>query len=186
MFLLTKFYPFNFDKLHGYTSKIFPKVIISSIIKENNSKENIIINFSKILNTIFHEQQKHYIKTIVHYNFFRFKLYNDLESDNKLNEESLQKFLQIVKKKKELTKVHKISKDEMEELTNSDGGDKLEIIQYGQKLQRLYIKAAINLLKIEVYQTDISNHLCNFIEDNIEQNYIINLDDEWEMKIFFI
>ena len=94
MLLLTKFYPFNFDILHEYTSMIFPKVIISSIIKENNSKENI---FSKILN-------------------------NDLESDNKLNEESLQKFLQIVKMKKELIKVKTISKDEMEELINSDGG----------------------------------------------------------------
>ena len=65
-----------------------------------------------------------------------------------------------------LIKCPKISKEELEEIIYSDGGDKLEIILYGQKLQRLFIKAAIKMFCIETYNANISDHLIDFINDN--------------------
>ena len=172
MFSNTSFFPLKCDQLHGYTCKIFTKVIISTILKDNKSLEHIIISISYILNTIFHEQAKHYIKSLIHYNSIRHKLITPLDSDNKLSDESFDKYLKIVKKKKELINVPRISKDEMREILFSDGGDKLEILLYGQKLERLFIKAALNMLCKKTYDMDITEHLENFINDNRETGLI--------------
>ena len=95
-----------------------------------------------------------------------------LESDNKLSDESFDKYLKIVKKKKELINVPRISKDEMREILFSDGGDKLEILLYGQKLERFFIKAALNMLSKKTYDMDITEHLENCINDNRETGLI--------------
>ena len=100
MFENTKFYPFEFDYLNGYTNKILPKIIISSIIKDGSTLEKIITSFTHILNTMFHEQMKHYIKTLILYNRLRLSLSVSLESENSLNGETLDKYIKIVKKKK--------------------------------------------------------------------------------------
>ena len=172
MFSNTEFYPFKIDQLHGYTCKIFSKVIISTILKDNSSLERIIISISFILNTILHEQAKHYIKTLIHYNSLRQNNITPLESDDKLKNESLDKYIKILKKKKELIECSKISKEEFEEILYSDGGDKLELFLYGQKLQRLFIKAALKMLCLETYNVDISEHLKDFINDNKSMKFI--------------
>ena len=100
MFENTKFYPFEFDYLNGYTNKILPKILISSIIKDGSNLEKIIINFTHILNTMFHEQMKHYIKMLIHYNSLRLSLSVSLESDKYLKDDTFEKYLKIVKKKK--------------------------------------------------------------------------------------
>ena len=100
MFELTKFYPFEFDYLHGYTNKILPKILISSIFKNAHCLEKMIINFVHIINTLFHEQLKHYIKGLIHYNSLRLNLSVSLESKKPLNEEVYEKYKKVVKKKK--------------------------------------------------------------------------------------
>ena len=106
-----------------------------------------------------------------------------LDSDNKLSNEYLDKYLKIVKKKKELINIPRISKDEMKEILFSDGGDKLEILLYGQKLQRLFINAALKILTKKTYSTDITDHLKNFINDN-RATGLIKYDECFEDEPF--
>ena len=73
----------------------------------------------------------------------------------------------------------------MEEIIYSDGGDKLEIILYGQKLQKLFIKAAIKMLDIEYYNMDISEHLTSFLNDN-KSFELIDIKEEQDKKSSFI
>ena len=185
MFSNTSFYPLKTDKLHGYTCKLFTKVLITSILKDNSCLEKIIISFNLIINTIFHEQLKHYIKALVHYNSLRLNHITPLESDDKLSQESLDKYLKIVKKKKELINYPKISNEEFEEIINSDGGDKMEIILYGQKLQKLYIKAAIKMLDLDYYNVDISDHLLSFLKDN-KSVELIDIKEEQKKNSSFL
>ena len=166
MFENTKFYPFEFDYLNGYTNKILPKIIISSIIKDGSTLEKIITSFTHILNTMFHEQMRHYIKTLIQYNGLRLSLSVSLESENSLKGETLDKYIKIVKKKKKLLNISKMSEDELREIKKSDGGDKMEILLYGQKLQHLFIGGAFNILDINSYNKSISEHLKEFLEQN--------------------
>ena len=73
----------------------------------------------------------------------------------------------------------------MEEIIYIDGGDKLEIILYGQKLQKLFIKAAIKMLDIEYYNVDISEHLTSFLNDN-KSFELIDIKEEQDKKSSFI
>ena len=168
MFENTFFYPFKTDQL-----------------QDNSGLEKIIISIYLIINTIFHEQMKHYIKALIHYNSLRLSHISPLESDDELTKESFDKYIKILKKKKELIKCPRISKEELEEIIYSDGGDKLEILLYGQKLKKLYIKAAIRMLDREYYNTSISEHLMNFINDN-KSTDLINLDQELGKNSSFI
>ena len=137
MFENTKFYPFEFDYLNGYTNKILPKIIISSIIKDGSTLEKIITSFTHILNTMFHEQMKHYIKTLIHYNRLRLSLSVSLESENSLNGETLDKYIKIVKKK-ELLNLSKISGDEVREINESNEGISLRLC-YMVKNYNIYL-----------------------------------------------
>lgn len=166
MFENTKFYPFEYDYLNGYTDKLIPKIIVNSIIKDCSSLEKIIINFAYVISTMFHEQMKHYIKMLIHYNSLRLNLDVSLESDEYLKDEEYEKYLKIVQKKKEIVNYLKISSDEITEIKKSDGGDKLEILLYGQKLQQLYINGALNIIDINSYNKNISEHLIEFLEKN--------------------
>ena len=166
MFEITKFYPFEFDNLQGYTNKILPRILISSIIKDCSNIEKIIISFAKMINTLFHEQIKHYIKMLIHYNSLRLNLSVSLESEKPLNDENFEKYFKVVQKKKEILNIINISKDEIREIKESDGGDKMEILLYGQKLQQLYISGALNILDINSYNKNIKDHLKDFLEQN--------------------
>lgn len=55
MFNVTKFYPFEFDYLHGNTNKILPRILISSIFKDISSLGKIITNFAYIINTFMNK-----------------------------------------------------------------------------------------------------------------------------------
>ena len=59
-----------------------------------------------------------------------------------------------------------MSEDELREIKKSDGGDKMEILLYGQKLQHLFIGGAFNILDINSYNKSISEHLKEFLEQN--------------------
>ena len=81
----TIFVPF-FDKtLDGYTQKLFGKVYISNNLfsKQYNKGDisEIIIKISLTLNTMIHEQLKHYLKALLFYNSFRYKINKRLNSD---------------------------------------------------------------------------------------------------------
>ena len=183
MFEITKFYPFELDNLYGYTNKILPRIIISSLFKDCSSIERIIGNFAYLLNTLFHEQMKHYIKALIYYNSLRLNLSFSLVSDKPLKEETFEKYYNIVKKKKELLDVFKVSNDEIREIKQSDGGDKLEILLYGQKLQHIYISAALYLLDIDSYNKSISEHLIEFLEINMQAKKMIELDEARMQKL---
>ena len=173
MFDNTKFCPFEFDYLNGFKSKLLPKILISSILKDNSNFEKIIISFTYLINTMFHEQMKHYIKMLLHYNSLRLSLSVSLESDNSLKDDIFEKYLKVVKKKKEILNYLKISEEELKEIKESDGGDKLEILLYGQKLQQLYVKGALYILDINSYKKSITEHLKEFLENNKPSDNIV-------------
>ena len=58
-------------------------------------------------------------------------------------------------------------------IKESDGGDKLEILLYGQKLQQLYVKGALYILDINSYKKSITEHLKEFLENNKPSDNIV-------------
>ena len=72
----------------------------------------------------------------------------------------------MLKKKKEYLNILNLSSEEIKELKESDWGDKLEIMLYGQKLEKLYINAAINMFDIKTYNKSISEHMKEFLDNN--------------------
>ena len=180
MFNNTKFYPFEFDYLTGFTSKLIPEILISSILKDYSNFEKIIISISYLINTVFHEQMKHYIKMLLHFNSLRLSLSVSLESDKPLNDDLFEKYLKVVKKKKEILNYLEINEKELKEIKESDGGDKLEILLYGQKLQHLYVNGALYILDISSYNKSITEHLKEFLEKNKPFNKLVLNEEKLE------
>ena len=83
MFENTFFIPCESKKLYGYTQKNLISVFIPVNINNENSNllEKFIIKLSFILNTTIHEQLKHYIKSLIFFNSFRYGGNKYIESD---------------------------------------------------------------------------------------------------------
>ena len=169
----TTFLPFGNEKLHGYTQKQFAKIYISSNFPEFNKDEisKIIINISLKLNTMIHEQFKHYIKALLHYNSFRFRKAIRLDSDlsgyqeEKFYIDNIQK---IYSKKKNTTVVKSIV----------DRGSRAEIYLYGSILDKLYLEEAINMFDLSTWKLSVKEHLEKFNKNNIpkimDKTYYLN------------
>ena len=59
-------------------------------------------------------------------------------------------------KKKELVIINVITDNEYFDKENNDGGDIIKIYLYGQKLQRLFLKAKMNFFKIKNYKKSVA------------------------------
>ena len=170
----TVFFPFNHNILHGYTQKQFAKVYIASnLSKEDFNKKDlskIIIEISLIVNTIIHEQFKHYIKGLLFYNSFRFKsnkrLYSDLSD---FNDDSF--YLDNIRKM--------YSKNKKEQFKPViDGGHKAEIYLYGNILDKLYFEEALKMYDKSTWELSILEHLEQFNENNKSKHKIEQINIE--------
>ena len=151
----TIFIPLEGDDLHGYTQKEIPEVLISVKLDENFPQEvdisKIVCELSQILNTCIHEQFKHYIKSLIFYNSFRFNLKKRIDSDlyNYGNEERYIKGILSITKNK--NKYYEI-----------DGGHKAEIYLYGSILNQIYFPQALELFKKSNWNKEIHDHIISF------------------------
>ena len=159
------FIPFKSAVLHGYTQKQFSRVIIAiSLSKEDfyrNEISKIINDLSSILNTLIHEQFKHYIKGLIFYNSFRFKITKRIDSDLSAYEQD----------KTFMEKIRFIYLSQEPEIYKSpiiDGGFRAEIYLYGQILSKIYFSQAYDMFKFSTWKLSIEEHLQKFNQNNQE------------------
>ena len=160
----TIFVPF-FDKtFDGYTQKLFGKVYISNNLfsKQYNKGDisEIIIKISLTLNTMIHELLKHYLKTLLFYNSFRFKINKRLNSD--LTGYMQESFF--------IDNIRKIYFPNKEVIFNPiiDGGYRAEIYLYGCVLKELSFTEAIKMHKKIPWNLSVLEHLKEFNKNNIK------------------
>ena len=162
----TIFMPFCDETLHGYTQKLFGKVYISNnLFKKQYTKNDIseiIIKISFTLNTMIHEQLKHYLKGLVFYNSFRYKINKRLNSD--LSGYIQESFF--------INNIRKIYFPNKEIAFNPliDGGYRAEIYLYGCVLHELSFTEAIKMYKKIPWNLSVLEHLKQFNENNIKIN----------------
>ena len=164
----TIFVPF-FDKtLVGYTQKLFGKVYISNNLfaKQYNKNDisEIIIKISLTLNTMIHEQLKHYLKGLLFYNSFRYKINKRLNSD--LSGYIQESFF--------IDNIRKIYFPNKEVTFNPivDGGYRAEIYLYGCVLKELSYTEAIKMYKSFPWNLSVLEHLKEFNKNNMKINKI--------------
>ena len=111
----------------------------------------IICELSQILNACLQEQLKHYVKSLIFYNSFRFKLekrnnrdlYNYGKEDRYING-----ILSIMKNKNKNKEI--------------DTSHKREIILFGDILNRIFFPQALELFKKSNWNKEIFEHIKNF------------------------
>jgi len=158
----TIFLPYDHQTLHGYTQKQFTKIYVSTkLLKEDyfkNDISKIIIELGFFLNTLIHEQFKHYIKGLLFYNSFRFKenrrLYSDISGYEKEKA-----FMDNIRKKYSENKNEKFKQV-------IDGGNRAEIYLYGNVLYKLYLEGALKMFDKTTWDLPVYKHLELFKEDN--------------------
>ena len=175
--------PFGNENLHGYTQKLFAKVYISNNLINNRYNKNditdIIIKIGFTLNTMIHEQLKHYLKGLLFYNSFRYKINKRLDSD--LSGYNQEKFF--------MDNIRKIF------LPNNkispynpliDGGFRAEIYLYGYALHHLSYNEAIRMFTKSSWDISVLEHLKQFNQNNklINKNEYYSINDIKENKVF--
>ena len=156
----TIFLPYDHQTLHGYTQKQFTKIYVSTkLLKEDyfkNDISKIIIELGFFLNTLIHEQFKHYIKGLLFYNSFRFKenrrLYSDISGYEKEKA-----FMDNIRKKYSENKNEKFKQV-------IDGGNRAEIYLYGNVLCKLYLAGALKMFDKTAWDLPVYKHLELFKE----------------------
>ena len=163
----TTFVPFDGRILHGYTQKEIPEIMIAVNLEESKPNETnlskIICELSHILNTTIHEQFRHYIKSLIFYNSFRFNIKKRINSDLYDHKEE-NKYIQGI-----LQKVHK-NQNYYNNLA-IDGGEKAEIYLYGKILEKIFFPQALELFKFSNWKKEIWEHIANFQNINTNNNY---------------
>lgn len=167
IFDYTTFAPLDVSLLHGYTQKEIPEIIIAVNLEKENPAETdlskIICELSQILNTTIHEQAKHYIKSLIFYNSFRFNIKKRINS-NLYDYEEENKFIRGI--------LQKYNKKQNYNNLGIDGGEKAEIYLYGKILNTIYFPQAFELFKFSNWKRTIWEHIEKF--QNINNNYYIN------------
>jgi len=155
----TVFMPLEGDDLHGFTQKEIPEVLISVKLHEAFPQETdiskIVCELSQILNTCLHEQLKHYVKSLIFYNSFRFNLKKRIDSDlyNYGQEDRyINGILYIMKNRNKYNEI--------------DGGHKAEIFLYGGILKRIVFPQALELFKKSNWNKEIVEHIKCFNNAN--------------------
>ena len=117
--------------------------------------EKFIIKLSFILNITIHEQLKHYIKSLIFFNSFRYGGNKYIESDEDLDNEE-NKYLEGLMLKKKTKKVN---------LKGKDGGHRTEILLYGEVLEKLTSLQGLKMFYYSTWKTSIKEHFFLF-KDN--------------------
>ena len=149
----TILFPFNSSKTYGFTQKEFPLVLIAvnMIEYENNINVSKILSiYSQIINSYIHEQVKNYLKSLIFYNSFRFKIKKRINSDL-FNFGEEEYFIEGLRQKFNGQK--KIKKIPI------NGGEKAEIYLYGEILGIIKFHQAIELFKISNWDKTIPQHI---------------------------
>ena len=155
----TIFLPFDQQVLHGYTQKQFTKIYISTKLSKNkNEISKNIIEIGFLMNTMIHEQFKHYIKGLLFYNSFRFQEYKELDSDISSYEQD-KFFIDNIRLKYSEEKDIKLK-------PVIDGGNRAEIYLYGDVLHKLYLIDALNMFDYKTWRLSVLSHLEEFNNNN--------------------
>ena len=155
----THFIPCESKNLYGFTQKNYISIFIPTNINYNEKShhlEKFIIKLSFILNTCIHEELKHYIKALIFFNSFRYKVKKRIESDENLDNQE-NKYLSGLMAKKNRQK--KIS------LKGMDGGHRTEILLYGEVLEKLTSLQGLKMFYYSTWKTSIKDHFLKF-KDN--------------------
>ena len=120
---------------------------------------------------MIHEQFKHYIKALLHYNSFRFRKHFRLDSDLSGYQEEkyyIDNIQKIYSKKKNKTIIK----------PTVDRGSRAEIYLYGSILDKLYLEEAINMFDLSTWKLSVKEHLEKFNKNNIpkimDKTYYLN------------
>ena len=163
----TFFVPFDGRILRGYTQKEIPEVLISVYIFKEYPKfmdiSELICELYQIINTCIHEQAKHYLKSLIFYNSFRFGIKKRINSDLfDYGEEN--KYIKGILKK--FGKYKNID-------FAIDGGEKAEIYLYGNILEKIYFRQSFELFKLNHWNKTIIEHIEMFLSaNNLEENIL--------------
>jgi len=169
IFDYTLFVPFNTEVLHGFTQKEIPEIIIP--VNLENPKETdlskIICQLTQILNTTIHEQTKHYLKSLIFYNSFRFNIKKRINSNLYDHGEETKYIQAILQKTKTNNNINNVK---------IDGGNKAEIFLYGKILDKIYFYQAIELFKYSNWEMTITEHIQTFQNKNTLVNSLVSFD----------
>ena len=110
------------------------------------------------MNTMIHEQFKHYIKGLLFYNSFRFQEYKELDSDISSYEQD-KFFIDNIRLKYSEEKDIKLK-------PVIDGGNRAEIYLYGDVLHKLYLIDALNMFDYKTWRLSVLSHLEEFNNNN--------------------
>ena len=161
IFEYTIFIPFNSKIICGFTQKEIPEIVIPVYLEQDNLIETnlskIICQLTQILNATIHEQMKHYLKSLIFYNSFRFNIKKRINS-NLYDHGEEPKYIQGILKK--TVKIKSINDLKI------DGGHKAEIFLYGKILDRIYFYQAIELFKFSNWNLTIIEHIQTFQKIN--------------------
>ena len=132
LFSLTTFLPVNYTKLHGYTQKEYPDILIAvnmrSPFPKYSNLSDIICDLSEILASCIHEQFNHYIKALIFYNSFRFHIKKRMNSDIYDFDTDKEYIFGILQKN---------GQEELFNMSGLDGGHKDEIYLFGKILDKI-------------------------------------------------
>ena len=131
----------------GFTQKEIPEIIIPvNLDKKNNSHyfSDIVCQLSQSLNTCIHEQLKHYIQ---------------LGLNSRMNSD----LFEINEERKLINQILKKNKIPYNSIS-IDGGEKAEVLLYGNLLETIYLGQSLELFKKDNWNKTIPEHIKNFID----------------------
>ena len=151
----TNFFPIYGKILHEYTQKGIPDIIIPVNLEYEVPEEihisKIVCDLSMIVSTCIHEQLKHYLKSLIFYNSFRFNV--SMKYNNELyNYDEENKYINGI-----LTRTHNQGN-----YSKIDCGDKAEIYLFGKILDFIYFPQAFELFKKSNWDKEIIEFIDNF------------------------
>ena len=152
---MTFFLPFPSKPLAGFTIKEIPEILISVKLYQDNPTffdfSSIVCQFSQILNTCMHEHLKHYLKVLIFYNSFPIGRIKRINSNLYEIDEERQIVNCVLQKNKKNCDLA------------LDGGEKAEVLLYGDILRTIYFGQSLELFKISNWKLDIPSHIKNFL-----------------------
>ena len=165
MFENTFYIPCVSKKLFGYTQKNLISIFIPTNINinEQNCLEHFIIRLSFILNTVIHEQLKHYAKSLIFFNSFRYGEKKHIESDEDLDNEESEYLKGLMAKKGKKNK----------NLNGKELGHRTEVLLYGEVLEKLTSLQGLKMFYKSTWETSIEEHFSLF-----KNNYISELKNK--------